>query len=256
MDSIEFSTIAICCIAALLAGFIDAIAGGGGLIQLPVLLINLPNTFLPSVIGTNKFPNFLGTGIAAFQYFKKFRVEWHKIIMPLIFIFLGALSGTYCLGFVDTMFFKYVLFFVLLLLAIFLMFNKNFGQNIKPKKLNDTAFYFAVFCCGFYDGIIGPGTGILLILLMIWAKGYDFMHASAYAKIINLSSNLASILLFVAHSNIIWALAIPMSCCNIVGAYTGSRMAILRGNNFIRYVFFIVIILLLVRFAWELFFKK
>lgn len=253
----EYSNIALLIIpliAAFVAGFVDSIAGGGGLIQLPALFFTYPQMPLQTTIGTNKFPNFLGTIIAAIQYNRLTTIYKNKLFVALILCFGGAWLGTYFLQHADATIFKPILFVVLIIIAITIYTKKEFGLIKQVTSPRMQKIYLPLtFVIGFYDGLIGPGTGIFLILICIYCCGNDLLQASATAKTLNLSSNFASILLFVFHNQIMWKIALPMTACNIAGAYWGSKMSILRGNKFIRQILFLVIVIVIARFGYDVF---
>lgn len=254
----DLHIIILLCIAAFLAGFIDAIVGGGGLIQTPAGLILLPNLPVSTVIGTLKIPAFSGTLFAAFQYLKKVTMNFKTLIIMMALALPSAFLGSTVLTYMSNDFMKPLLLFVLSLLAIYTYAKKNFGQyiekNISDKRLILNSVLISVIV-GFYDGFIGPGTGSFLVVAFIALMGFDFLHASANAKMVNLATNFGSICLFVLKGKIIWAIAIPMAFSNALGGWIGAKLAINKGNGFIRIFFLVVIIGTLIRFAYDVFCK-
>lgn len=254
----ETYIILILCIAAFFAGFVDAIVGGGGLIQTPMGLILLPNLPVSTVIGTLKIPAFSGTSFAAYQYMKKVVVNWRILGIMMVLACPSAFLGSTLLTYVSNDFMKPLLLIVLSLLAIYTYAKKNFGQqqekNTTPRGqiINAVVISFVV---GFYDGFIGPGTGSFFVVAFIAIMGFDFLHASANAKMVNLATNFGSICLFIIKGKIIWAIAIPMAICNALGGWMGSKLAINKGNGFIRIFFLVVVIGTLIRFAYDVFYK-
>lgn len=254
----ESYIIIVLCAAAFAAGFIDAIVGGGGLIQTPVGLIMLPNLPVSTVIGSLKIPAFSGTAFAANQYLKKVDMNWRILILMMLLAFPSAFLGSTLLTYVSNDFMKPLLLVVLSLLVVYTYAKKNFGQQVDKSHSVRTQILYAVlisFVVGFYDGFIGPGTGSFLVLAFISLMGFDFLHASANAKMVNLSTNFGSICLFALKGKIIWAIAIPMAICNAGGGWLGAKLAISKGNNFIRIFFLIVIIGTLIRFSYDVFYK-
>jgi uncharacterized membrane protein YfcA len=156
----------------------------------------------------------------------------------------------------SSQFMKPVIFFVLLVMAIYTFTKKDLGQSLQKEDIKYATLKGAMICLfiGFYDGFIGPGAGSLFVLAFISILGYDFLHASAHAKIVNLSTNLGSLILFIGKGVILWPVAIPMSICNATGGYLGSRMALKKGNQFIRKIFLIVIVATLLRLGYDVFF--
>jgi uncharacterized protein len=249
----------ILCIAALSAGFIDAIVGGGGLVQTPATLITLPQLPLATLLGTTKIPSFIGTSIAAFQYAKKVALQWKLLMLMSIIAFVAAYSGSLTVSHISNSFMKPVMFCVLIAVVIYTYTNKNFGTSTtKSKSLKQEFLYGGIFALvvGFYDGFIGPGTGSFLIMFFISLLGFDFLKASAHAKFVNLATNMGSIVFFSASGNILFNYAIPMAICNLTGSFLGARLAILKGNKFIRIFFLIVVCGTIIRFGYDIFFKK
>lgn len=255
----ETTTIILLCIAAFAAGFVDAIVGGGGLIQTPIGLILLPQLPVSTVVGSLKIPAFSGTAFAAAQYVKRVSLNW-KLLLPMMALaMLASFAGSYLLTQMHNDFMKPVLLVVLSLVAIYTFIKKDFGQH-KEKSYSPTLHIIysllISLVIGFYDGFIGPGAGSFLVLAFVVLMGYDFLHASANAKMVNLATNFGSIALFIIKGKIIWALAIPMALCNAAGGFTGAKLAINKGNTFIRIFFLIIVVGTLIRFAYDVFFKS
>lgn len=245
------------CIFAFLAGFVDSIAGGGGLIQLPAILSFMPTLSIPTAIGINKFSGFIGTSTAAFQYSKNIKINW-KIILPaivsaLIFSLLGAMFVVYF----NKEILKPFVFGMLILVFVYTIISKNFGRKAKnipkfPKIL--WISWFTGMGMGFYDGFFGPATGSFLILIFVSVFGFDFMQSAAYSKIINAFTNLSALIFFIFSGTIIYKIAVPMAIFNMGGSYFGSKMAIEKGNNFIRTFYISVVSILILKFGYEIFF--
>ena len=255
----ESYVLIILCVAAFGAGFVDAIVGGGGLIQTPLGLVMLPNLPVAAVIGTLKIPSFSGTFFAAIQYLKTIKMDWKLLSIMMVVAVISAFLGSTVLTYVSNDFMKLVLLVVLSLLVIYTYVKKNFGLQVdKSHSVRQQIFYGVAisFFIGFYDGFIGPGRGSFLVLAFITVLGYDFLQASANAKMVNLATNFGSICLFIIKGKIIWMIAIPMAICNAIGGFIGAKLAINKGNTFIRIFFLIVVIGTLVRFAYDVFLKK
>lgn len=246
------------CLAAFAAGFVDAVVGGGGLIQIPAALILLPGYPVATVIGTTKFPSFCGTSLAAMQYSRKVTLNYKHLGLMAAIACVCAFSGSKLLTVVSNDFMKPLLLVVLSGVAIYTYSKKNFGVHSEKDHSEKAHLIFIVIISlvlGFYDGFIGPGTGSFLILAFITLLGFDFLKASATAKFINLATNTGSIILFFSSGKILYQYAIPMAICNAAGGFLGARLAILRGNSFIRIFFLIVVILMIARFAYDVFIK-
>lgn len=254
----ETYIIVLLCVASFFAGFVDAIVGGGGLIQTPVAMILMPNLSVATIIGSLKIPAFSGTSFAAFQYLKKVAMNWQLLSIMAILAFASAFCGSALLNVVHNDFMKPLLFFILIGLAIYTFKKKNFGQHQEKDHSLKKELAYALgisLLVGFYDGFIGPGTGSFLVLGFVSVLGYDFLHASANAKMVNLATNFGSICLFVMKGKIVWAFAIPMAFCNALGGWVGAKLAIKKGNTFIRKFFLFVVILTLLRFGYDVFLK-
>ena len=251
----ELSTILFLCLIAFLAGYVDAVVGGGGLIQVPAGLILMPTQAVSTVIGTLKVPSFIGTCFATYQYLQKVKIPLLRILLFTSIAFASAFSGSLLLTRMSNQFMKPVIFFVLLVMAIYTFTKKDLGQSLQKEDIKYATIKGVMICLfiGFYDGFIGPGAGSLFVLAFISILGYDFLHASAHAKIVNLSTNLGSLILFIGKGVILWPVAIPMSICNATGGFFGSRMALKKGNQFIRKIFLIVIVATLLRLGYDVF---
>ncbi|HEX8461134.1 MAG TPA: TSUP family transporter [Segetibacter sp.] len=246
------------CVAAFAAGFIDAIVGGGGLVQTPAGLILLPNLPVSTVIGTLKIPAFSGTALASLQYMQKVKINWRLIAVMTALAFCAAVGGSFLLSRVNNFFMKPFLLVVLIVVAIYTYSKKNFGTHTEKKHTAKQQMSYSIITSiviGFYDGFIGPGTGSFLVLAFITLLGFDFLKASAHAKLVNLATNLGSIIFFAGTGRILFAIAIPMAVCNAVGGTLGARLAIVKGNKFIRVFFLVIVIGTILRFAYDVFYK-
>jgi hypothetical protein len=253
---LETEIIILLCIAAFAAGFIDAIVGGGGLIQTPAALILLPQFPVATVIGTIKIPAFTGTSMAAMQYLRKVKVDWRMLSLMTVLAFISSFCGSILLSKVHNDFMKPLLLIILILVAIYTYSKKNFGIHVEKIHTAKEKIFYSILISvviGFYDGFIGPGAGSFLVLAFITLMGFDFLKASANAKMVNLATNLGSILFFVSSERIIYAIAIPMAISNAIGGAIGARLAIVKGNKFIRIFFLIVVTGTIIRFAYDVF---
>ena len=251
--------IIILCIAAFVAGFIDAIVGGGGLIQTPAVLVALPQYPVATLLGTTKIPSFFGTSMAAYQYAGRVPLQKNLLVLMCTLALASAYAGSKTVSIVSNSFMKPVIFGMLILVAIYTFTKKDFGaassvQRSSKNELIISSFFALVV--GFYDGFIGPGAGSFLILFFISLLGFDFLKASAHAKFVNLATNIGSIIFFGGSGHILYHYAIPMAVCNFTGSLLGARLAIWRGNAFIRVFFLVVIIGTILRFGYDIFFKN
>jgi uncharacterized membrane protein YfcA len=246
------------CFVAFIAGFVDAIVGGGGLIQTPAGLVLLPQYPVATVIGTLKIPAFSGTSFAAIQYARKVKLNYPLLAVMTAIAFCAAYAGSALLNAVSNSFMKPFLLIVLILVAIYTYSNKNFGIHTDKNHDSRQQWQYSIIISlviGFYDGFIGPGAGSFLVLAFIGLMGFDFLKASANAKFVNLSTNLGSIVFFALKGKIIFPIALPMAVCNAMGGLLGAKLAILKGNEFIRLFFLVIVCITILRFAYDVFFK-
>lgn len=256
MEGIPVDYLILAC-AALLAGFMDAAVGGGGLIQIPALFGVFSQAVPATLFGTNKLSSIWGTALAAHTYARKIRVEWGTAIpaavAALIFAFIGAWAVT---RFPPDLIRK-SLPFVLLLVALYVIRRKDLGVHHAPVHQGVREKWLALGVgagIGLYDGFFGPGTGSFLIFLFVRFFGFDFLGASAVAKVVNVACNLAALTWFGFAGHVIWQLGLLMAICNIAGSFMGARMAIKRGSEFVRKLFLLVVLLLILKTAKDAFF--
>ena len=249
----KISTIIFVCIAVFLAGFVDSIAGGGGLISLPAYYAaGIPPHM---ALGTNKFTSSCGTTVATLVYIKNKSYHLLSALVSMACAFIGSTIGSRLTLIVDELYLKYVLLILVPIIAIFTVFNKNFD---KPKKKDLTqAQTIIISSCigvflGMYDGFFGPGMGMFLMLAYTGLLGLDMLTASGNAKIVNLSSNIAALTTFILNGKVVYALAIPAAISNILGNFLGSRLAIKNGSKIIKPIVLVVMILLLTKVAMDL----
>jgi uncharacterized membrane protein YfcA len=243
------------CLVAFGAGFVDAIVGGGGLIQTPAALVLLPQHPVSTVIGTLKIPAFSGTAFAAAQYARKVKLAYPKLILMMMLAFAASFGGSLLLTHVSNFFMRPLLLIILILVAVYTFLKKDFGTHVQKEHNNRQQLIYSALISvviGFYDGFIGPGAGSFLILAFISFLGFDFLRANAYAKFVNLATNLGSIVLFASMGKILYSIALPMAVCNAAGGITGARLALLKGNRFIRIFFLVVVCGTILRFAYDI----
>ncbi|KJH71327.1 TSUP family transporter [Aliterella atlantica] len=243
------------CVFAFLAGFIDSIVGGGGLIQLPALLVFLPSTPLTLIFGTNKLSSIAGTSAAVISYSKAVKFNLKISVTSAIFAFIFSFIGAKTVSVINPAIMRPIVLVLLVIVAIYTFFKKDFGSEHIPKTRGVEQVIYAALIgtsLGFYDGFLGPGTGSFLIFAFIGILGFDFLKASASAKIVNFCTNLAALIYFASTHNIIYQLALPMAICNIIGATVGARVAIVKGSAFIRVLFITVVSLLIIKLAYDI----
>jgi uncharacterized membrane protein YfcA len=243
---------------AFIAGFIDAIVGGGGFIQLPALLVNFPNTALPSLMGTNKIAGFSGTFVSAIQYGKRIKFDYRLLLFISLATFVFSYLGASVVSYLNSEQLKPVILLILIVMAIYTFIKKDLGQ-IQSKSLSQKQklFYGLLLGAfvGFYDGFFGPGAGSFLVLGFVMIFGFEFIMASAYSKFINCVSNFGALYVFISQGNYLLEIALLMAVCNITGSLIGTKLAFQKGNGFIRILFLVIVSFLILRFAYDIFLK-
>ena len=241
-------------IAAGLAGFIDAIAGGGGLIQLPALLIGISDKPIPMILGTNKVPSIFGTSFSAAAYFRKIKPDLHLTAAMAIPAFIGSACGARLAAEFPKSVFRPIIVILLFLVAIYTWKRPHLGmeENLKftPKIRRLLVAGFGLLI-GFYDGIFGPGTGSFLLFILVGLIGYAFLKASATAKLVNIATNFAAIITFSATGHIWWKVGLILALANVSGSILGARLAIRGGSPLVRKVFLIMTFLLIAKVGYD-----
>ncbi len=243
-------------LAALLAGFVDAIVGGGGLITVPALMIALPGgTSLPTLLGTNKVVAVTGATMAAGKFLRSGTLSWREMVGPVLASALGASAGVWLTYRMHGDFLRPVMFGLLVVMLIFTLLKPDLGHLHAPRfglgHQRSLAALIAL-ALGFYDGFFGPGVGSLLIFLFVAVLGFDFLRASALAKSVNWASNLTAMGLFVWQGSWIPSVALGMAAANGVGGYLGAHVALSKGSRWVRGVFIGVVGALILRLAWQI----
>lgn len=246
-------------ILSFIAGFIDAVVGGGGLIQLPALLINLPNQPLPTILGTNKIAALSGTSVSAYQYSKKIKFDYILLAMISLFAFISSFMGARIVSYIDVNMLKPAILVILVIMAVYTYTKKDLG-SIQTKTLTKKKqiIYGSLigFLVGFYDGFFGPGTGSFFVLGFVTVLGLEFVTASAYAKIINCFTNLSALIVFIRQGAYLIDIAILMAICNMLGNLIGSRAALKKGNEFVRVIFLVIVTMMILRYGYDIFIKS
>jgi hypothetical protein len=236
--------------ASFFAGFIDSIAGGGGLIQLPALLIGLPKSDTAEVLGTNKLSSIFGTSTAAALYRKQIKPDPKILIAMGLPALLGSAGGAMLASKIPTSSMRPMVLVLLIVVAVYTWFKPDLGkfENLRhlPRRRVQIAALAGVII-GFYDGIFGPGTGSFLMLILVASLGYAFITASAIAKVVNVATNVGAIMVFGINGAVIWQIGIIMGVANISGAIIGARLAIKGGSTLVRKVFLLVTVALIVK---------
>ena len=247
-------TIILLSLSAFTAGFIDAVVGGGGLIQTPFLLITFPKMPLPVLFGTNKIAALSGTSIAAFKYAKKITFNYKLLFVIALSCFISSYLGAQIINHIDSNLLKPLILIILIVIAIYTFIKKDLGA-IETKELALTKQMLYGACIGiivgFYDGFFGPGTGSFFVLGFVVILGFEFVKASAYAKIVNCVTNISALIVFIKEGNYILPLAILMAVFNITGSYIGSHLALKKGNGFVRIIFLVIVSIMILKYGYD-----
>ena len=241
------------------AGFIDSIVGGGGLIQLPGTFILFPKVPLPTLFGTNKIASLLGTASSAAQYSRRVKFDFKVLVPVAVCSGIASWLGARAVSNINPNMLKPLILIVLIVIAVYTFLKKDLGA-VQTKQL--TQQKQVLFGCllavlvGFYDGFFGPGTGSFFVMGFVFFLGFEFIKASAYAKLINCMTNLSALIVFIHKGNYILTIAILMAICNVTGNLIGTRLALKRGNAFVRIFFLMVVSLMILRYGYDILIKK
>ncbi len=245
-------------LASLLAGFVDAIVGGGGLILVPALFAILPNTHPATLFGINKSASIWGTAIATVQYSRRVTLPWRALLPAAGFGLAGGFGGAWAVTVVSPDFLRKLLPFILLAVLLYTLAKKQLGQEHAPRLSGAAEVWAAAaigLVIGFYDGFFGPGTGSFLVFLFVRWLGYDFLHASASAKLVNTATNLAALTLFAWKGHVWWHYALALAAANVIGSLFGTRLALRHGAGFVRGMFLVVVTALILKTGHDAFLR-
>lgn len=239
---------------AFVAGWVDAVVGGGGLIQLPALLLGLPaDTSVATISGTNKISSFAATATATVTYLRRIRVDWRDAVPLMAGAAVGSAVGARMVTYLPREWFTPFVLLALLVVGGYLWRRPHFGLESHVRHtgrglvVRSAAIGLGV---GVYDGFLGPGTGTFFVILIVAVLGHGFLEATARAKLANVTTNIAAIATLAGHVN--WTLGLMMAAANVTGGLTGARMALRHGNGFIRTVLLVVVAGLVVRLSYDL----
>lgn len=253
-DEYGLFTVCLLALTAFTAGFIDAVVGGGGLIQTPFLLITFPKMPLPVLFGTNKIAALAGTSISAFRYSKKITFSYKLLLVIALSCVVSSFSGARLVSLVDSNTLKPVILVILIAIVIYTFLKKNLGA-IESKELSIHKQMLYGSCIGlvvgFYDGFFGPGTGSFFVLGFVVVLGFEFVKASAYAKVVNCVTNISALTVFIKQGHYILPLAILMAVFNIIGSFIGSSLALKKGNGFVRIIFLVIVSIMILKYGYD-----
>lgn len=242
--------------ASLLAGLVDAIVGGGGLVLVPALFAAFPAASPATLLGTNKCAGVWGTSVAAVQYVRRVSLGWRWLLPAAGAALAGSFAGAWSLTQVDPSFLRKLLPFLLTAVLLYTLANRSLGIAHAPSRTPRQTLALAVgiaLVVGWYDGFFGPGTGSFFVFLFVRLLGFDFLHASATAKVLNVATNLAALALLAARGHVWWQVGLVLAACNVVGSLLGTRLALKHGAVLVRRVFVVVVAALIVKAAYDAF---
>ncbi|WP_174875866.1 sulfite exporter TauE/SafE family protein [Vogesella oryzae] len=248
-------TLGFLCLFAFLAGLIDAAVGGGGLIQIPALFNALPQVSVATLFGTNKMSSAVGTVFAARSYLKRVRLPWKLVLPAAAAAFVMSFAGAAAVSLIPSSVMRPLVLVLLIGMAIYTLHKKDLGKLHKPVIIGRREMLVGLAIgggIGFYDGLFGPGTGSFLMFLFVRFFAFDFLHASAAAKVVNLATNVAALCFFIPSGNVLYGFALPMAACNVAGALTGSWLAMRKGAGFVRGLFLVLVTVLICKLAWDM----
>lgn len=251
---IETADVAVLCVFAFLAGALDAIVGGGGLVQLPALLLVLPHAPVPTLLGTNKLAAIAGTGSAALTYSRLVDMHRGTAVRMAVAAFAGSGCGALLATVLPSGLLRPVVLVALVAVLAYTVRRPGLGEvealRLTPARQNAVAVGGGAVI-GFYDGFVGPGTGSFLVFLLVGVVGLSFLHASATAKAVNTMTNMSALILFALGGHVLWRLGAAMAVANVCGSQLGTRLAVRRGNAWVRRVFVVVVTALVARLAYD-----
>jgi uncharacterized protein len=231
-------------LAGLSAGYVDAVVGGGGLIQLPALLLGLPSAAPVTVLATNKLSSICGTTVSSTTYYRRVRPDPRTFGPLMLCAFVGSLIGAVIASHISAAAFDPIVLVVLIVVGGYVLFRPALGETTALRYAGHRHVAAAMatgLVIGCYDGALGPGTGSFFVITLVALLGYSFLEASAKARLANWATNLAALCVFIPQGAVLWKVGLVMGGCNLVGGYLGARTAVSRGTRFVR-IFFIVVV--------------
>lgn len=254
VDDPTLTVLALLGLAALTAGFVDAVVGGGGLIQLPALLVGLPQASPVQILATNKLASICGTTVSSATYYRRVRPD-PRTFVPLMLLALGgSFVGALVASQVPREAFEPIVLVALLVVGAYVLLRPSLGEATELRFAGHRHLVAAMavgVAIGFYDGALGPGTGSFFVFALVGLLGYGFLEASAKARLANWATNLGALLLFVPQGAVLWRTGLVLGVCNLVGGYVGARVAVSRGARFVRVFFILVVSAFVVRIGGD-----
>ncbi|WP_207455911.1 TSUP family transporter [Herbiconiux sp. SYSU D00978] len=248
-DGLRLELLVLLILAAAAAGWVDAVVGGGGLLQLPALLL-VPGITPVQALATNKLASIFGTGASSLTYYARAKPDLRTAIPIAVVALVGSFAGASIAATIPAAAFKPIIVVALVAVAAVTLARPTLGAELALRHQGAKHYGTAVAIgalLGVYDGVLGPGTGTFLVIALVTALGYDFLQASAKAKIVNFATNLGALLFFIPHGSVFWGLGLILAAANVLGSRIGAGMAVERGSRFIRIAFLVVVFALILK---------
>ena len=254
MDDLTLTVLALLALAGLAAGFVDAVVGGSGLIQIPALLLGLPGASPVQVLATNKLASICGTTVSSATYYRRVRPDPRTFGPLMLLAFIGSVLGALAASLIPASAFDPIVLVVLIVVGAYVLFKPRLGEATALRfagHRHTAAAMVTGLAIGFYDGALGPGTGSFFVFTLVGLLGYNFLDASAKSRLANWATNLAALCVFVPQGAVLWKVGLVMGLCNLAGGYVGARTAVSRGTRFVRVFFIVVVSAFIVRIGGE-----
>ena len=254
LDDPSVVTIVLLVLAAFAAGWIDAVVGGGGLVQLPALMVAFPGAAPVHLLATNKLASICGTTTSSITYLRRVRPDLRTAVPLALLAFAGSLLGAVIASHIPRAAFNPMILVVLVVVGAYTIYRPAMGESTVLRFGGHRHYVvagLAGFAIGVYDGALGPGTGSFLVFALVGLMGYGFLEASAKAKIANFATNLAALVVFIPQGAVVWSIGLMMGLANVAGGYVGARTAVAKGSAFIRVVFVCVVSAFVLKIGWD-----
>lgn len=254
MTDLSLELLALLALAGLAAGFVDAVVGGGGLVQLPALVLAMPGVAPVHVLATNKLASLCGTTVSSVTYYRRVRPDPRTFVPLMVFAFLGSMAGALAASHIPADALEPIVLVVLVVVGAYVLFKPDLGELTELRFAGHHHTLAAVTAgavIGFYDGALGPGTGSFFVFTLVGLLGYSFLEASAKARLANWATNLAALVIFVPQGAVLWKVGVVMGVANLCGGYVGARTAVRRGSLFVRVFFVLVVGAFIVTLGWR-----
>jgi uncharacterized protein len=254
VTDLSLELLALLALAGLAAGFVDAVVGGGGLVQLPALVLAMPGVAPVHVLATNKLASLCGTTVSSVTYYRRVRPDPRTFVPLMVFAFLGSMAGALAASHIPADALEPIVLVVLVVVGAYVLFKPDLGELTELRFAGHHHTLAAVTAgavIGFYDGALGPGTGSFFVFTLVGLLGYSFLEASAKARLANWATNLAALVIFVPQGAVLWKVGIVMGVANLCGGYVGARTAVRRGSRFVRVFFVLVVGAFIVTLGWR-----